>query len=174
MRTLCSIKERVHAIQRYQQSPFTQSKKGSILFKGINSLFAQSKKGSMLFKGVNTVPITQSKKGSMLFKGVNTVPITQSKKGSMLFKGIDKVYLLNQRKGPCYPKVLIQSICSIKERLHVTQRYKYSPFTQSKKGTMLFNGINTVSLPNQRKGPCYSKVSIQSLCLIKERVHAIQ
>ena len=156
MRTLCSIKERVHAIQRYQQSPFTQSKKGSILFKGINSLFAQSKKGSMLFKGVNTVPITQSKKGSMLFKG------------------IDKVYLLNQRKGPCYPKVLIQSICSIKERLHVTQRYKYSPFTQSKKGTMLFNGINTVSLPNQRKGPCYSKVSIQSLCLIKERVHAIQ
>ena len=153
---LCSIKERVHAIQRYQQSPFTQSKKGSILFKGINSLFAQSKKGSMLFKGVNTVPITQSKKGSMLFKG------------------IDKVYLLNQRKGPCYPKVLIQSICSIKERLHVTQRYKYSPFTQSKKGTMLFNGINTVSLPNQRKGPCYSKVSIQSLCLIKERVHAIQ
>ena len=155
MRTLCSIKERVHAIQRYQQSPFTQSKKGSILFKGINSLFAQSKKGSMLFKGVNTVPITQSKKGSMLFKG------------------IDKVYLLNQRKGPCYPKVLIQSICSIKERLHVTQRYKYSPFTQSKKGTMLFNGINTVSLPNQRKGPCYSKVSIQSLCLIKERVHAI-
>ena len=156
MRTLCSIKERVHAIQRYLQSPFTQSKKGSILFKGINSLFAQSKKGSMLFKGVNTVPITQSKKGSMLFKG------------------IDKVYLLNQRKGPCYPKVLIQSICSIKERLHVTQRYKYSPFTQSKKGTMLFNGINTVSLPNQRKGPCYSKVSIQSLCLIKERVHAIQ
>ena len=156
MRTLCSIKERVHAIQRYQQSPFTQSKKGSILFKGINSLFAQSKKGSMLFKGVNTVPITQSKKGSMLFKG------------------IDKVYLLNQRKGPCYPKVLIQSICSIKERLHVTQRYKYSPFTQSKKETMLFNGINTVSLPNQRKGPCYSKVSIQSLCLIKERVHAIQ
>ena len=156
MRTLCSIKERVHAIQRYQQSPFTQSKKGSILFKGINSLFAQSKKGSMLFKGVNTVPITQSKKGSMLFKG------------------IDKVYLLNQRKGPCYPKVLIQSICSIKERLHVTQRYKYSPLTQSKKGTMLFNGINTVSLPNQRKGPCYSKVSIQSLCLIKERVHAIQ
>ena len=156
MRTLCSIKERVHAIQRYQQSPFTQSKKGSILFKGINSLFAQSKKGSMLFKGVNTVPITQSKKGSMLFKG------------------IDKVYLLNQRKGQCYPKVLIQSICSIKERLHVTQRYKYSPFTQSKKGTMLFNGINTVSLPNQRKGPCYSKVSIQSLCLIKERVHAIQ
>ena len=156
MRTLCSIKERVHAIQRYQQSPFTQSKKGSILFKGINSLFAQSKKGSMLFKGVNTVPITQSKKGSMLFKG------------------IDKVYLLNQRKGQCYPKVLIQSICSIKERLHVTQRYKYSPFTQSKKGTMLFNGINTVSLPNQRKGPCYSKISIQSLCLIKERVHAIQ
>ena len=156
MRTLCSIKERVHAIQRYQQSPFTQSKKGSILFKGINSLFAQSKKGSMLFKGVNTVPISQSKKGSMLFKG------------------IDKVYLLNQRKGPCYPKVLIQSICSIKERLHVTQRYKYSPFTQSKKGTMLFNGINTVSLPNQRKGPCYSTVSIQSLCLIKERVHAIQ
>ena len=156
MRTLCSNKERVHAIQRYQQSPFTQSKKGSILFKGINSLFAQSKKGSMLFKGVNTVPITQSKKGSMLFKG------------------IDKVYLLNQRKAPCYPKVLIQSICSIKERLHVTQRYKYSPFTQSKKGTMLFNGINTVSLPNQRKGPCYSKVSIQSLCLIKERVHAIQ
>ena len=149
MRTLCSIKERVHAIQRYQHSPFTQSKKGSILFKGINSLFAQSKKGSTLFKGVNTVPITQSKKGSMLFKG------------------IDKVYLLNQRKGPCYPKVLMQSICSIKERLHAIQRYKYSPFTQSKKGTMLFNGINTVSLPNQREGPCYSKVSIQSLCLIK-------
>ena len=30
------------------------------------------------------------------------------------------------------------------------------------------------SLLNQRKGPYYSKASIQSLCSIKERIHAIQ
>ena len=47
-------------------------------------------------------------------------------------------------------------------------------FAQSKKGSMLFKGINAVPLLNQRKGPYYSTISIQSLCSIKERVHAIQ
>ena len=77
-------------------------------------------------------------------------------------------------KGPCFSKVWIQSLYSIKERVHAIQRYRYSLFVQLKKGFILFNGINSVSLLNQRKGPCYSKVSIQSLCSIKERVHTIQ
>ena len=84
------------------------------------------------------------------------------------------VSLLNQRKGPCYSTVSIQSLYSIKERVHTIQRYQFSLFTQLKKGSILFNGINSVSLLNQRKGPCYSTVSIQSLYSIKERVHTIQ
>ena len=39
-------------------------------------------------------------------------------------------------------------LCSVKERVHAFQRYEYSPFTQSKKGFMLFKGIDTVSLLN--------------------------
>ena len=62
----------------------------------------------------------------------------QSKKGYMLFKGINTVPLLNQRKGSCYSKVSIQSLCSIKERVHAFQRYQFSLFAQSKKGSMLF------------------------------------
>ena len=46
--------------------------------------------------------------------------------------------LLNQRKGPCFSKVSIQSLCSIKERVHIIQRYQFSLFAQSKKGSMLF------------------------------------
>ena len=62
----------------------------------------------------------------------------QSKKGFMLFKGINTVPLLNQRKGSCYSKVSIQSLCSIKERVHTIQRHQFSLFAQSKKGSMLF------------------------------------
>ena len=68
--------------------------------------------------------------------------------------------LLNQRKGSCFLKVWIQSLYSIKERVHAIQRYRYSLFAQLKKGFILFNGINSVSLLNQRKGPCYSKNSM--------------
>ena len=39
---------------------------------------------------------------------------------------------------------------------------------------MLLKGINTVPLLNQRREPCFLMVSIQCLCPIKERVHAIQ
>ena len=65
--------------------------------------------------------------------------------------------LLNQRKGSCFLKVSIQSLYSIKERVHAIQRYRYSLFAQLKKGSIIFNGINSVSLLS-----------------IKERVHAIQ
>ena len=46
--------------------------------------------------------------------------------------------LLNQRKGPCFLKVSMQSLYSIKERVHTIQRYQFSLFAQSKKGSMLF------------------------------------
>ena len=206
---LCSVKERVHAFQRYEYSPFTQSKKGSILFNGINqslysikervhaiqrcqfSLFTQSKKGSILFNGINSVSLLNQRKGPYystvsiqslcsIKERVHTIQryqfslFAQSKKGSILFNGINSVSLLNQRKGPYYSTVSIQSLCSIKERVHTIQRYQFSLFAQSKKGSILFNGINSVSLLNQRKGPYYSTVSIQSLYSIKERVHTIQ
>ena len=158
-------------------------------------------------------------------KNQSCLDSAQSKKGSMLFKGMNTVPLLNQRKGSCYSKVSIQSLCSIKERVHTIQRYQFNLFAQSKKGSMLFKefyinkdgcvfnvtfqkkilafvsknfyffhffnifllcnpfhvseesvmfglfaqskkgsilfkGINSVSLHNQRKDPCYSKNSI--------------
>ena len=152
---------------------------------------ARSKKGFMLFKGMNTVPLLNQRKGPY-YSTVSIQPLcsikervhtiqryqfslfTQLKKGPILFNGINSVSLLNQRKGPYYSTVSIQSLYSIKERVHTIQRYQFSLFTQLKKGPILFNGINSVSLLNQRKGPYYSKASIQSLCTIKERIHAIQ